>query len=162
MRKVLVLIAAVLTVACVRSPVADPRVDALVDRNEVEDAVNELFIATDLKDWDRVRATFADRVLFDMTSLVGGEPVEMTPEEIADSWAQALGPVQAVHHQTGNYTVEVDGDEAAVSCYGTATHFRPDQEKRLTHFVGSYDFHLIRADDGWKIDQFRFNARYVE
>jgi 3',5'-cyclic AMP phosphodiesterase CpdA len=162
MRRVLVLIVVVLMVACARPPVSDPRVDAVIDRLAVQDAVNELFVATDLKDWDRVRATFAGRVLFDMTSMVGGQPVELTPEAIADSWAQALGPVQAVHHQTGNYVIEIDGDAASVSCYGTATHFRPDQEKRLTYFVGSYDFHLVRRNDGWKIDQFKFNAKYAE
>ena len=105
---------------------------------------------------------FADTVEFDMTSLAGGEPVVMTPDATADAWAEGLGPVTAVHHQTGNYTIEVDGDGASASCYGTATHFRPDQDKRLTYFAGSYDFHLVRRDDGWKIDRLRFNAKYVE
>jgi hypothetical protein len=86
----------------------------------------------------------------------------MTPQNIVDAWREGLAEVQAVHHQTGNLVISVDGDSAAASCYGTATHFRPEHEKRLTYFVGSYDFELIRGDDGWKIERFRFNARYVE
>ena len=149
-------------VGCAPPAPSDGRIDELVDRLAVQDSVNELFIATDLKDWDRVRETFADEVLFDMTSLVGGEPTVMTPREIADAWAEGLGPVQAVHHQTGNYSVAIDGDNATASCYGTATHYRPDHEKRLTYFVGSYDFHLIRVGEDWKIDRFRFNKKYVD
>jgi hypothetical protein len=162
MRKALGLISVVLLIGCAQPPAADPRIDGLADRFEVQDTVNELFLATDLKDWDRVRAIFADRVLFDMTSLVGGEAVEMSPEAIAEAWAEGLDPVEAVHHQTGNYAIEVDGDAATLRCYGTATHFRPDQEKRLTYFVGSYDFHLVRVDGSWKIDRFRFDAKFVE
>jgi hypothetical protein len=141
---------------------ADKRIDQLLDRLAVQDAINELFLATDAKVWDRVKATFADEVHFDMTSLAGGEPAKMTPDAIADAWAEGLGPVEAVHHQTGNFVIQVLGDTAKASCYGTATHFKPDEEKRLTYFVGSYDFHLVRTRDGWKIDGFRFNSKYVE
>jgi hypothetical protein len=73
-----------------------------------------------------------------------------------------LGAVEAVHHQTGNYVVQVDGDGATASCYGTATHYKPQEEMRLTYLVGSYDFHLTRTPSGWKIDSFRFNKKYVE
>ncbi len=162
MRRVLMVVIGALAIGCVQPAAPDVRVDALVDRVAVQDAINELFLATDLKAWDRVKETFAEKVLFDMTSLVGGAPMEITPQAIADAWAEGLGPVQAVHHQTGNFVIGVDGDTATASCYGTATHFRPDMEKNLTYFVGSYDFHLIRTDDGWKIDRFRFNAKYVE
>lgn len=135
---------------------------ATKDRLAAEDAVNELFLATDLKDWERVKAVFANEVHFDMTSLAGGAPARLSPQAIADAWKTGLTPVQAVHHQTGNFVVRVQGDSAAVSCYGTATHYRPEQEKKLTYFVGSYDFHLTRVGSGWKIDSFRFNKKYVE
>jgi hypothetical protein len=86
----------------------------------------------------------------------------MSPQAIVDAWKEGLGPVRAVHHQTGNFVISIDGDAATVFCYGTATHFKPDQEKRLTYFVGSYDFGLSRMEGGWKIARMRFNAKYVE
>jgi hypothetical protein len=64
MRKAPGLISVVLLIGCAQPPAADPRIDGLADRFAVQDAANELFLATDLKDWDRVRAIFADRVLF--------------------------------------------------------------------------------------------------
>ena len=141
---------------------SDSRINELVDRVAVQDAINELFLATDLKAWSRVKAIFADTVHFDMTSLAGGEPATVTPDVIAGAWAEGLAPVTAVHHQTGNFVIHVDGDTATASCYGTATHYKPDEAKRLTYFVGSYDFHLTRTGAGWKIDRFRFNKKYVE
>ena len=109
---------------------SDARIDELWDRLAVQDAINELFVATDSKAWDRVRATFADEVHFDMTWLAGGEPTTMTPEAIAGAWSEGLGPVKAVHHQTGNYVVRVEGEGATATCYGTATHYKPEEEKR--------------------------------
>jgi len=137
------------------------RIDELWDRLDVQDAVNELFLATDLKAWDRVKETFADTVHFDMTSLAGGEPATLTPDAIAAAWAEGLGPVAEVHHQTGNFVIRVDGDAATVNCYGIATHFRPEEEKPVTTFVGGYEFHLVRTDGHWKIDRFRFNKKYI-
>jgi hypothetical protein len=54
----------VLLAECCQPPASDPRIDAIVDRLSIEDAVNELFVATDIKEWDGIRAAFADRVLF--------------------------------------------------------------------------------------------------
>ncbi len=48
--------------------------------------VSELFVATYLKDWGR-SATFANRAGLDMTCAVGGQPIDMTPQAIADPWA---------------------------------------------------------------------------
>jgi hypothetical protein len=57
----------VLLAGCCQPPAGDPRVDAIVDLVSIEDAVNELFVSTDLEEWDRFRAAFADRVLFSST-----------------------------------------------------------------------------------------------
>jgi hypothetical protein len=133
-----------------------------VDRLAVQDAVNELFLATDSKAWDRVKAVFTEEVSFDMTSLAGGQPAVMTADAIADAWAQGLGPVQAVHHQVGNYVIDVRSNGADVYCYAMATHYNPGSEKTITWFVGSYDIHLIRTEGRWRIDAFKFNKKYVE
>ena len=97
-----------------------------------------------------------------MTSVVGGEPIDMTPQAIADPWAKGLRPVKAVRHQVGNMVTEVDGNGADVHCHGTATHFKPGEVKRVTSFVGTYDLHLSRIRGRRRIDRFRSNAKYVE
>lgn len=84
--------------------------------------VNRVFVGTDARDWPAVRACFAPSVRFGMTSLAGGQSTHLTPEQITAGWETGLRPIEQVHHQTGNFMVSVDGDEATVFCYGTAYH----------------------------------------
>jgi len=135
----------------------------LVARDEIVAVLTDLFLRTDARDWAGVRECFADRVRFDMTSLAGGEPVTLSPGEITESWERGLRPLAAVHHQVGNFRVRVRPDDADASCYGIAWHYRPNRSGRATRtFVGSYDFHLGRDPQGWKIDAFRFDCKFVD
>lgn len=141
----------------------DERVRNLLERDEVVAAVTELFLRTDERDWVAVRRCFAEQVVFDMTSLTGGAAVTLTPREITDGWEQGLRPISALHHQVGNFRVEVGRGEADASCYGVAWHYRPNRSGQATRtFVGSYDFHLRHGDGAWKIDAFRFNCKFVD
>ena len=141
----------------------DATLQALVDRDRIAEVIHQLFIHTDLRDWAAVRACFADEVLFDMTSVAGGEPARVTPEEITAGWEEGLRPLRAIHHQAGNLLVTLHGDEADAFCYGIASHYLPNPTGRDTRtFVGSYDFHLARAGERWRIDRFRFNLKYLD
>lgn len=135
----------------------------LVQRNRIADLVTTLFGATDAREWEQVRRCFAARVTFDMTSLAGGEPAELTPEQITDAWDAGLKPIEWVHHQVGNLAVTCNAAEATASCYGIAYHHRSTTSGRNTRvFVGSYDFHLQRTDGEWRIDLFRFNLKFID
>jgi hypothetical protein len=142
---------------------AQEQMTAMVERDRVTATATKLFICTDDRNWDCVKDVFAPEVLFDMTSLAGGEPVKMTPEKIASTWEQGLKSLKAIHHQAGNYQVTVEGNEADLFCYGIAYHYLPNATNRNTRtFVGSYTMHLIRSDAGWKIDKFRFNLKFID
>lgn len=130
----------------------------MTDRDAVIETINRLFIATDNRDWNQVCAQFAPEVLFDMTSLAGGEPATRTPAEIADGWKTGLAAIEHVHHQTGNFLVDVSGAQATAFCYGIAYHHLG---KSVRTFVGSYDAHLVKTDR-WRIDRFKFNVKFVE
>ena len=135
----------------------------LAAKDAVIDVLNTLFIGTDQRDWAKVRDCFADSVRFDMTSLLGGRPSDLSPETIVDGWRQGLQAITQVHHQVGNYRVDVDGAVAVASCYGIALHYRKTTSGRNTRtFVGSYDFHLVEAEGRWRIDLFRFNVKFVD
>jgi SnoaL-like domain len=137
--------------------------DVLVDKDRIGECITRLFVATDNRDWNGVRACFADEVRFDMTSLTGGEPATLTPAEIAAGWDKGLRLLAAVHHQAGNYLVEVGERTATATCYATATHYRATRSGRNTRtFVGSYDFELAKGDDVWRITSFRFNLKYID
>ena len=134
-----------------------------IEKERVIDTVNRLFINTDNRDWTRVKALFALRVLFDMTSLAGGQPATISPQEIVDGWDKGLKALKAIHHQAGNYLVDIKDNEATAFCYGVAWHYLPNRTNRNTRtFVGSYDFHLVKQDGEWKIDRFKFNLKFID
>lgn len=138
--------------------------DQLVERQEVEDVVVRVFVATDRRDWAGVEACLADEVTLDMTSMTGGEPLRLTPAEVAAGWRDGLAPIDFVHHQVGNFQIAVDGDSATASCYGIAFHHREkiSTPSKTRTFVGSYDLHLSRTDAGWRIDLFRFDLKFID
>jgi SnoaL-like protein len=135
----------------------------LLEKDRIVDVITQLFIATDKRDWPAVRRCFAEAVLFDMMSLTGDGPSRLTPEQIASGWEDGLRPIEVVHHQAGNYRVDVRGDRATAFCYAIASHYRTTRSGGNTRtLVGSYDFHLLRLDGRWQIDSFRFNLKYVD
>jgi hypothetical protein len=129
-------------------------------RDELIEAVTRLFVATDDRDWERVRSCFADRVLFDMGS---GNAGYTTPEAIITGWTEGLSALKSIHHQVGNFLVDIQGGSAGVSCYGIAFHYLPNRTNMNTRtFVGSYDLHLRRGDEGWEIDAFTYHPKFIE
>ncbi|MFC5569538.1 nuclear transport factor 2 family protein [Lysobacter yangpyeongensis] len=137
--------------------------ETLLDKDAIADVVHQLFVATDQRDWDAVRAALAPRLRVDMSSLTGIAPSDIDGTELATMWETGLRPIQAVHHQIGNLRIAVDGDSAQAFCYGTATHYRPTASgDDVRSFVGSYDLQLQRMDGAWCIVLFRFNLKYVD
>jgi len=141
----------------------DKDIAALLDRAQVIETINRLFIGTDNRDWSLVKSCFAPSVLFDMSSLGAGPAKQATPAEIAAAWDAGLKPLKAIHHQAGNHVVRILGDRAEAFCYGIATHYLPNKTNANTRtFVGSYDFELARSGARWEIAKFRFNLKYID
>ena len=135
----------------------------LLERTQVADTVTRLFVNTDERNWKGVMDCFAPKVLFDVSSLSGSKPSRVSSKKIADQWESGLRGLSAVHHQIGNVLVQVEGAEAGAFCYATATHYFPNPTGNDTRtFVGTYDFHLVRTDDEWRIDMFRFNLKFTQ
>ncbi len=135
----------------------------LIDQNRIIETINQLFIATDNRDWLQVKRCFAPEVLFDMASLGAGEPAKLTSDEIVAIWEAGLKPLKAIHHQAGNHIVRVAEDEAEAFCYAIASHYLPNETGANTRtFVGSYDFGLMRDGEHWRIALFKFNLKFIE
>jgi hypothetical protein len=135
----------------------------LIIEDQIIAVANNLFLCTDKRDWQCVRSVFAPQVLFDMTSVSGGQPATLSPEQITSAWEAGLKGLAAVHHQSGNYQILIKGKEADLFCYGIAYHHLPNPTERNTRtFVGSYNLHLIRLKTGWMIDRFKFNLKFID
>lgn len=133
------------------------------DRQQIVDVVNAIFVNTDERQWDTLASLFSDQVLLDYASMAGGLPATVTPAQIIASWKGILPGFKATHHQVSNYQVSVQGTYADVFCYGTATHYLPnDKGSPLWTVVGTYDLHLTKSGDMWKVDKMKFNLKYQD
>jgi 3-phenylpropionate/cinnamic acid dioxygenase small subunit len=141
---------------------ADPLAE-LLERARVRDVITRLFIATDERDWPGLLDCFTDQVLFDMQSMTGQPPATVSAREIAAGWETGLKPIQAVHHQVGNFRIRISGDNAEASCYGSASHYLRNATGNNTRtFVGTYDFSLAKEGEAWKITRFKFNLKFID
>ncbi len=137
--------------------------DYLLEKDKIAEVINNLFIFTDNRDWKNVEKCFAEKVHFDMTSMGAENTAIQTPRQITDMWDDGLKNLEAVHHQTGNLKIDVSDEKAVAFCYGTASHFKKTTSGKNTRtFVGSYNFHLTKDNDDWRIDSFKFNLKYVD
>ena len=130
-------------------------------RDLIVETANKLFVYTDMQNWDKLKSeVFTEEVLFDMTS-VGGEKRMMTAKEICDTWQKGFEGIDQVNHLAGNYLVTIDGKNATVFAYATATHYKRSAQNGPREFVGTYDLNMVFEDSGWRIDQFRYNLKYM-
>lgn len=132
-------------------------------RQRIEDAVVRMFVATDERDWPTLERCFSDPFTLDMTSMVGGEPVTMTPQQVSQAWAKGFEPLDHVHHQIGNLRTEVAGSQAQVKCHGVAFHHRTKAVGlRSRVFVGTYELALTQSDDEWLITRLVFKLKFID
>ncbi|MEJ2504814.1 MAG: nuclear transport factor 2 family protein [Ignavibacteriaceae bacterium] len=131
-------------------------------KEDIIEIVNKLFVYTDNKEWDKLqKEVFTDTVDFDMLSL-GGEVTKKTSRQICEEWNKGFEGLDAVNHLAGNYIIDIDSNSANVFAYATATHYKSSAINGKTReFVGSYNLHLVKTDNAWRIDRFKYNLKYA-
>jgi hypothetical protein len=136
----------------------------LAARQEAEDVVVRMFVATDERDWPTLESCFTDPFVLDMTSMTGGDPASMSPQEVTAAWAEGFKPLSHVHHQVGNFRTVINGATANVRCYGIALHHRSgiSAESKSRRFVGDYEMELSASGDGWRINKLKFNLKFID
>jgi len=136
----------------------------LIQKDNILKVVNKLFVYTDAGNWNGILdEVFTAEVMLDMTSLAGGDPANLPATAITAAWETGLKPLEAVHHQTGNFNVEITGNTATVNCYATAWHYRQHPTGRNTRvFVGSYVLKLVNLPEGWRINAFTFIKKFID
>jgi hypothetical protein len=151
-----------LIISCKQNPEKEMNeLQTFIEKQNATDVVNSIFINTDERNWGEVEACFADTVKLDYTSMVGGEPALLIPQQIIESWKGILPGFESTHHQIGNCAVKIINNKADLSCYGTASHYLPVEVGDPLWIVdGTYDFHLINKKDEWKVDKMKFYFKY--
>ncbi len=138
--------------------------EILMQKDAVLTITNKLFVYTDTRNWQgMLNEVFTANVYFDMTSLAGGEPAILPAATITAAWEEGLKPIEHIHHQTGNFDVDINGGGATVNCYGTAWHYKQTSSGRNTRvFVGTYVLQLVKLLEGWRINRFTFNKKFID
>jgi len=125
---------------------------AAENKIEIAETCTRMAVHADRREWTLLRGLFADKVLLDYTSLNGGEPVRLAPQEIVDAWAAALGGFDATQHLIANHLVQVDGDRAVCTASFQATHrLATPHGAPLWTLGGDYRWELARTGGRWLI-----------
>jgi len=133
-------------------------VKLMIDKQEVVQAVNEIFITMDRYDWNGFLNCFADEVEDDYTSIFKGGPYKVKHADILERW-KYLKNFSALYHSLSNHKVTVNGNEAECYSYVYSMHFLADNGGNdVWKVIGFYDHHLVRTDTGWKMDRMKCTA----
>lgn len=136
---------------------------SIEDRLAIIETCTRMGWHADQREWERLAEIFADKVVLDYTSLNGGEPAELTPDQITGAWSGLLGSFDATQHLITNHLVTVEGDTAVCTASFQATHRLANPHgSPLWTLGGTYRFDLVRTGDGWKISGVVMNATWAD
>ena len=131
-------------------------------REQIIEVINKFFVYTDNQEWTKLQEEiFAANVELDMVSMGADKAELVSSRELCDRWEKAFEELDAIHHQSGNYIVNIIGEMAKVNAYAVATHYKELAQKGQTRkFTGSYDIHLSKRHGDWRIDKLKYNLKY--
>ncbi|WP_439681298.1 nuclear transport factor 2 family protein [Embleya sp. MST-111070] len=130
-------------------------------RIEIVESCTRMVVHADHREWELLRGLFVDEVLLDYTSLHGGQPVRMSPQEIIDAWSTTLGGYDATQHLIANHLVHIEGDRAVCTASFQATHrLATAHGASLWTLGGDYRWELARTGDRWLIDSVVMTATW--
>lgn len=125
-----------------------------MEQEIITQVIQTLFAETDKRNWPTVMATMSDHVLLDYTSMAGGAPVELTPQQIVTAWAAVLPGFDRTHHQLSQFEIREQDTTATAHYLGKAEHFIDDE---VWIVEGSYDTELRKENNAWHITAHKLN-----
>ncbi|MEV6428304.1 nuclear transport factor 2 family protein [Nocardia sp. NPDC051463] len=135
---------------------------SLADRFAIVDVLTRMFVYTDQKRWDDLLdVVFTPKVDFD--GGFGGPVGIRDAADIVGDWRTGLSDLDAVHHQAGNYLIDLQSDHAAVHADAIAFHLKNDAVNGKTRtFIGSYTLGAERTASGWRVNRFHYHLKVIE
>jgi len=125
---------------------------------------NRLYMYTDARNWAGLQnEVFAPELWLDIASLGGGAPRTIAAKELCEMWTQGFAELDAVHHQAGQYLIEVQESQATIFAYAVAWHYKAAATQGHTRtFVGDYDLKATLTPTGWRLTQFKYNLKFAD
>ncbi|KAH9894537.1 hypothetical protein F4778DRAFT_279057 [Xylariomycetidae sp. FL2044] len=107
--------------------------DYLLDKTNIHDTVTRLTLSFDTKDYAALsRSVYAPDVTIDYTSMFGGQPIQTTSEQWAESLEPMMAPYDSTQHVVTGLLIELPQPAKGAS--------RPNQCTVIANVMG----HLVR------------------
>lgn len=128
-----------------------------IDRIAIQDVISAVSMHSDSKEYSEVYQYYTDDAIMEYGSLLGDEglPVHEQRRKIMEFFPG----FDVTHHQSTNFQITVDGDQATSRAQVRATHVI---DKDFWIVAGTYLHKLRRTAQGWKIYRHRFDLGYIE
>jgi ketosteroid isomerase-like protein len=131
------------------TPVDTAGLQALQDRNDIEDVLYRYSASVDSFDTEGVRSALADDI---WAQYGNGDPV-VGGDALAGWIAEATATIIWQHHLLNVYTVNIDGDQASALSYLTSYQVFKENPDAAIILVARYHDELRRTPAGWRISK---------
>jgi hypothetical protein len=129
----------------------------IIENQEIIKVVTAIFQGADGRNWQKVEKSFADKVLLDYTTLSGGEPATLAPQEITAAWKTLLPGFDSTEHNISDFKVEHNGSDASLTNAVHALHYMQVDGKTESWIVdGYYSFQLKKTNGEWQVTAMKF------
>jgi hypothetical protein len=132
---------------------------SLQERAEVIETCSQWAWCIDERRWEDLASLFADQCEVDYTELFGGEPMVVSPSDMARNSETLLKNLSATQHLVASHVVSGGGGRASCKSQVIATHALPNAlGDSLWTVGGHYYMELIQSDRGWRIAKLRLRV----
>lgn len=130
-----------------------PVTEMCLDVAKICAVVRTIGLLMDIKQYDLLETVFASKFTSDYTSLMGGEPMQLTPEILSNQWRQMVPGIDATWHDLSHIKVSVQGNEARAVCKMEANNW---VDGKHWYVAGDYHWKLVFIDGQWKANHHIF------
>ena len=127
-----------------------------MDTEKIIETITNIFKGADERNWDKVKASFANDVLLDYYSMNGNPAVVLSSSDIITAWKGFLPGFDLTHHYVTHFKVEQSDGIAKAHFSGKANHFIDGESWTVE---GTYDLELTLIDNNAKVTKFKFNLQ---
>lgn len=118
--------------------------------------IKKMFEGIDLLDWAKIHVVMAEQVLLDFTSITGGQPGLMSPQQITNIWSDILPGFDKTHHQLSNFESKIEEEKKCITFDGKIDHFLNGS---VWTVIGNY---FVETEEDHKISFLKFNFKYAK
>ena len=127
-----------------------------METEKIINVITNIFEGADERDWNKVKASFANNVLLDYYSMNGNPATVLSSKDIIKAWKGFIPGFDLTHHHVTKFRIEQSDGIAKAYFSGKADHFIDGE---CWTVEGTYDLELAVADDKAEVTKFKFNLQ---